>query len=284
MITAIARSKVNLYLHVSGKRADGYHLLESLVVFPELGDSITIRKGKDLSLEVTGPFADSIGSTEENLVLKAAHLLKTESGTDAGAHITLEKNLPVAAGVGGGSADAAATLKILNQLWNIDFSDDGLSRIGLTLGADIPACLYGKPAIMSGIGERISGLQKFPKFHILLVNSGHSVSTRDVFNRLRITGEVLPAGDFNVATTRDLFAGLTSMRNDLEIPAREVVPVIGEVLSAIRERKGCYLARMSGSGATCFGLFEDSEAAEAASYGLRARRPGWWVQAAAVGP
>lgn len=283
MITAIARSKVNLYLHVTGKRADGYHLLESLVVFPDLGDSITIQKGKELSLEVAGPYANSIGNTEENLVLKAAKLLKSESRTDEGAHIILEKNLPAAAGIGGGSADAAAALRNLNQLWNIGYSDDQLSRIGLVLGADVPACLYGKPAIMAGIGERISGIREFPEFCILLVNSGHSVSTQEVFNRLKLARDVPPSVEFTGATTRDLFAGLTSMRNDLEVPALEFVPVIGDVLSAIRKQKECYLARMSGSGGTCFGLFEDNEAAEKAAHALRARHPDWWVQAVAVG-
>lgn len=283
MITAIARSKVNLYLHVTGKRADGYHLLESLVVFPEFGDRITIQKGKELTLEVRGPFAHLIGDTEENLVLKAAHLLKTECRTDEGAHITLEKNLPVAAGIGGGSADAAAALKILNQLWGIDLSDDKLSRIGLVLGADVPACLFGKPAIMAGIGERISGIQEFPKFFMLLVNSGNSISTRNVFNRLKIEREVSPSVDFTGMTTQNLFAGLTSMRNDLEVPALEIAPVIEDVLSAIRKQKDCYLARMSGSGATCFGLFEGNEAAEEAANALQACHPDWWVQAMAVG-
>ncbi|MDF2365808.1 4-(cytidine 5'-diphospho)-2-C-methyl-D-erythritol kinase [Sneathiella sp.] len=284
MITTAARSKVNLFLHVTGKRDDGYHLLESLVVFPDWGDRITVKRSKDLTLEVTGHFAHSIGSTEENLVLKAAHLLKSESGADAGAHMILEKNLPVAAGIGGGSADAAATLKILNTLWNIDFSDERLSQLGLTLGADVPVCLYGRPAIMSGIGGQVSGLQKFPKFYILLVNSRISVATRDVFSRLKTQKEIFSPVDLNELTARQLFTDLTSMRNDLEAPALEIAPVIGSILSMIRKQKHCQLARMSGSGATCFGLFEEEEAAMAAARDIQAHRPEWWVKAAAVGP
>lgn len=284
MITTIARSKVNLFLHVTGKRNDGYHLLESLVVFPEWGDKITVKKSKSLTLEVTGPFSKMIGSTEENLALKAAHLLKHEAGSNDGAHIILEKNLPVAAGIGGGSADAAAVLKSLNMLWNIGFSNDHLGQIGLTLGADIPVCLYGKPAMMSGIGEQISGLQEFPKFHILLVNPGISVSTRDVFSQLKISEKIVSLYDFNGRTARELFIKLAAMRNDLEAPALEVAPVIDAVLSTIKLQKGCHLARMSGSGATCFGLFEEEEAAQMAARDIQASHPDWWVQVAAESP
>ncbi len=283
MLTSVARSKVNLFLHVTGKRADGYHLLESLVVFPDCGDRITVKKGKELTLEVIGRFSHLVGSTEENLAMKAAYLLRSESGTEEGAHIILEKNLPVAAGIGGGSADAAATLKSLNILWNIGFSEVQLRQIGLALGADVPVCLYGKPAIMSGVGERISGLRKFPKFYILLVNSGISVATKNVFGRLEIAEKVSFPVDLNELTALELFTSLASMRNDLETPALEVAPVIGSVLSMIREQKHCQLARMSGSGATCFGLFEEAEAAQIAARDIQAHHPDWWVQAAAVG-
>ncbi|MCC3303381.1 4-(cytidine 5'-diphospho)-2-C-methyl-D-erythritol kinase [Sneathiella sp. HT1-7] len=284
MITAFARSKVNLFLHVTGKRNDGYHLLESLVVFPEWGDRITVKKGKSITLEVTGPFSQLIGSTEENLAFKAAHLLKREGGSNEGARIVLEKNLPVAAGIGGGSADAAAVLKSLNVLWNIGFSNNRLGQIGLALGADVPVCLYGKPAMMSGIGEQISGLREFPKFNILLVNPGISASTGDVFSQLTISEKITSSDDFSGRTARELFIGLAAMRNDLEAPALEVAPVIDAVLSSIKEQKGCHLARMSGSGATCFGLFEEEEAAEMAARDILERHPDWWVQAAAVDP
>jgi 4-diphosphocytidyl-2-C-methyl-D-erythritol kinase len=284
VITAFARSKVNLFLHVTGKRNDGYHLLESLVVFPEWGDRITVKKGKSITLEVTGPFSQLIGSTEENLAFKAAHLLKREGGSNEGARIVLEKNLPVAAGIGGGSADAAAVLKSLNVLWNIGFSNNRLGQIGLALGADVPVCLYGKPAMMSGIGEQISGLREFPKFNILLVNPGISASTGDVFSQLTISEKITSSDDFSGRTARELFIGLAAMRNDLEAPALEVAPVIDAVLSSIKEQKGCHLARMSGSGATCFGLFEEEEAAEMAARDILERHPDWWVQAAAVGP
>ena len=284
MITVIARSKVNLFLHVTGKRGDGYHLLESLVVFPKGGDRITVMESDDLTLELTGPNSKTIGNTEENLVLKAARLLREESKTSKGAQITLEKNLPVAAGIGGGSADAAVTLKALNHLWNIGFSDEKLRELGLTLGADIPACLYGKPAIMSGIGEQIAGLSDFPEFSIILVNPGILVETKEVFSQLKIAKNAPRSGDLNGLTARELFIRLSSLRNDLEIPALEIAPEIGGVLSAIREKKGCHLARMSGSGATCFGLFEDEKAAQAAAQAIRTYHPDWWVQATVVGP
>ncbi|MZR29193.1 4-(cytidine 5'-diphospho)-2-C-methyl-D-erythritol kinase [Sneathiella litorea] len=283
MITAIARAKINLFLHVTGKQPDGYHLLESLVVFPDGGDEITVSKSKDLSLEVIGPFSHAIGSTDENLILKAAQLLKSESGTDQGAHITLVKNLPVAAGIGGGSSDAAITLKTLNGLWGIDFSDDKLSQLGLTLGADVPACLYGKPAIMSGIGEQLAKIDHFPEFDILLVNSGLMVSTRDVFSRLEISRQ--PSSDFcfEDMTRNELFSALATMRNDLEEPACQIAPVVKSTLSAIRGQKECRLARMSGSGATCFGLFETERAAQMAKNAIQSHHPDWWVQTMAVG-
>lgn len=284
MITANARAKVNLFLQVTGKRTDGYHLLESLVVFADRGDRITVQEAEDLTLKVSGPFSTAIDSTEENLVIKAAQKLKSESGIDKGARISLEKNLPVAAGIGGGSADAAATLKSLNTLWNIGFSEDRLSQIGLSLGADIPACLYGRPAIMSGIGEHISGIVDFPEFYILLVNEGSSLATKDVFKRLKSTKKTPPSVDFNGLTVRELFTALRSMPNDLAAPALQIVPAIGTVLAMIREQKGCDLARMSGSGATCFGLFAEGDAARKAAKAIQAKHPGWWVQSMAVGP
>jgi 4-diphosphocytidyl-2-C-methyl-D-erythritol kinase len=284
VITANARAKVNLFLQVTGKRTDGYHLLESLVVFADRGDRITVQEAEDLTLKVSGPFSTAIDSTEENLVIKAAQKLKSESGIDKGARISLEKNLPVAAGIGGGSADAAATLKSLNTLWNIGFSEDRLSQIGLSLGADIPACLYGRPAIMSGIGEHISGIVDFPEFYILLVNEGSSLATKDVFKRLKSTKKTPPSVDFNGLTVRELFTALRSMPNDLAAPALQIVPAIGTVLAMIREQKGCDLARMSGSGATCFGLFAEGDAARKAAKAIQAKHPGWWVQSMAVGP
>ena len=271
-----APAKINLALHVTGQREDGYHLLDSLVVFAGIGDRISVAPSDRLSLTVTGPEGGGLEAGTDNLVLRAARSF----GTGRGAAITLDKRLPVASGIGGGSADAAATLKALASHWGLTVP--GADTV-LSLGADVPVCLAGHPARMSGIGEVIGRVPDLPDgIALLLVNPRVAVSTPEVFRALpEKNNPPLSSLPDRFDTAQALAAWLSAQRNDLEAPARALEPVIGEVLAAIGGT-GSMIARMSGSGATCFGLFADTRSAEAAAMCLRASRPGWWVQAAPV--
>ncbi len=270
-----APAKVNLFLHVVGRRADGYHLLDSLAVFPCVGDTLRAARDAAFSLALEGDFGGALQAEPDNLVLRAARGLAALTGTQAGARLTLVKTLPVASGIGGGSADAAATLRLLARLWGVVADEAALHALALRLGADVPVCLTSRPARMGGVGEALSPAPDLPPFGMVLVNPGVAVATPSVF-RARAGGfsdpAALPAGWPDAAAmARDLAA----LGNDLEIPAVALCPVIGEVLAALRATPGCLLARMSGSGATCFGVFADAtEAGEAAG---RVRRPGWWA-------
>jgi 4-diphosphocytidyl-2-C-methyl-D-erythritol kinase len=264
-----APAKVNLYLHVTGRRADGYHLLDSLAVFPAVGDVVTAAAGDAVSLAVAGPFGAVLADDPDNLVLRAARALRRGAG--AGAALRLEKNLPVASGIGGGSADAAAALRVLAEFWGVDVA---LPEIAARLGADVPVCLGRRAAVMGGVGEVLGAAPGLPAFGLVLVNPGVAVATPAVF-RAR-TGAfsapaALPAGWDDAAA---MAADLARLRNDLEAPAMAVAPVIGEVLAALRAVPWVLLARMSGSGATCFGICQTAAAAEAAAAALA--RPGWW--------
>ncbi|MCF4165120.1 4-(cytidine 5'-diphospho)-2-C-methyl-D-erythritol kinase [Zavarzinia compransoris] len=277
-----APAKVNLYLHVTGRRADGYHLLESLVVFAEVGDRVTARSAPagTLSLEVTGPAAGALdGAAEDNLVLRAARALRHALGDPGlGAVLTLEKTLPVASGIGGGSADAAATLRALTRLWGRAPSPAALAALAASLGADVPVCLAGRPALMAGIGESLSPLAgSLPAIGIVLANPGVALSTPAVFQGLG--GRFGPADrlEGTPATVTELVAALGRRRNDLEAPAIAACPTIAGVLTALSACPGVLLARMSGSGATCFGLCADAATASAAAETLRVSHPGWWV-------
>ena len=270
-VQRIARAKVNLALHVVGRRADGYHLLDSLVAFADFGDVVTVEPAPSLSLSITGPMAAGLSAGPDNLVLKAAQML----GSPLGAAITLEKRLPIASGIGGGSADAAATMQALGALWGCALPDAGQV---LALGADVPVCLAGQSCRMAGIGDQISPIA-LPPAHLVLVNPGVGLSTAAVFGALlrRDNPPLPPAAPMPDAVA--LAAYLCHCRNDLEAPALSIVPQIGAVLAALQGQKGCLLARMSGSGATCFGLFASASAAEAAATALRAQSGAWWVQA-----
>ncbi|MFM2390098.1 MAG: hypothetical protein RLZZ437_1653 [Pseudomonadota bacterium] len=268
MITEFAPAKINLCLHVTGRRADGYHLLDSLVVFAGVGDSITVQPADHLSLAITGPQAAHLPVTDDNLVLRAARAF----GAGQGAAITLEKHLPVASGIGGGSADAAATLRALARLWG------AAMPAALTLGADVPVCLSGKPARMQGIGDQVSTLpHALPPVWIVLANPMVALPTPAVFAALtsRENPPMAPIPTFADAVA---FAGwLAQMRNDLEPSAMQVAPVIADVKTAIAATDHCLLARMSGSGATCFGLYGSATHAANAARSLRQRAPAWWV-------
>jgi 4-diphosphocytidyl-2-C-methyl-D-erythritol kinase len=275
-----------LYLHVTGRRADGYHGLESLIVFAQLGDTVEVEACDDLILGIDGPFANALPADQENLVWQAALLLAQAAGIRAQARIRLHKLLPVAAGIGGGSADAAAALMALRALWQLPMDDAGLHDLAADLGADVPVCLGARPSIVTGIGHDVLPVPPLPMFALVLVNPLQHLSTTAVFRELQPPftpsqpWSELPAAP--QSTVRDLTQALSRRHNDLEVPARRLAPVVGEVLMALAGLPGCGLARMSGSGATCFGLFDDLAEAEAAARALGAARTDWWVQASAI--
>jgi 4-diphosphocytidyl-2-C-methyl-D-erythritol kinase len=272
-----APAKVNLYLHVTGRRADGYHLLDSLIVFTALSDQLELRLADGMSLSVEGTFADGAGPSDENLVLRAARALADAAGVDKGMAATLTKNIPSAAGLGGGSADAAAALRGLMQLWDIPPDAVDLPSLALKLGADIPVCLARDTSFVGGIGEEIVPAPILPDAGMLLVNPGVALATPSVFAGRR--GGFVPSGRFSgpPATVEALADMLRERGNSLAEAAIRLAPVIEDVLAALEAAPGCRLARMTGSGATCFGLFDGEAAATDAAGALQ--RDGWWIQA-----
>lgn len=274
MIAEPAPAKINLFLHVTGRRADGYHLLDSLAVFTALGDRVTAEPAPDLSLHLVGPFGEALTAEPDNLVLRATRALAQEAGIPARVRLTLHKNLPVASGIGGGSADAAAAFRALCRLWKIAPEQATLHRLALALGADVPVCLASVPARMGGIGGDLSPAPRLPDCGIVLVNPGVAVATPDVF-RARRAGfspmAALPSGWTDAAT---MASDLGRLTNDLAEPAIGLQPVIAEVLTTLEHLPGCLLARMSGSGASCFGLFASSAAAEQATGAITPAT--WW--------
>ncbi len=277
---AFAPAKINLYLHVLGRRADGFHLLDSLVVFAGIGDELACSLAPTFCLEVDGPAAKDLPPADENLVSRAALGLAAAMGRAPGAHVRLTKLLPVASGIGGGSADAAAALRALDRLWGLDLGERKLAELGLALGSDLPVCLRGRPTAVSGIGELPADVPPLPPAWFALINPGVAVPTREVFARRR--GPFSTPAPFHraLAGTHELAALLRERRNDLTAPACEIAPGIGEVLAALEAAPGCLLARMSGSGATCFGLFAAPGPAEEAAATIGRAQPGWWCVAA----
>lgn len=269
----LARAKVNLTLHVTGRRDDGYHELDSLVVFPEIGDMLSVAASEHLSLTIDGPFATGLSTGGDNLVFRAAHALRTAG---QGAALHLHKMLPVASGIGGGSADAAAAARLLSRYWDVPIGDL------LPLGADIPVCLASRPARMSGIGDVLTPVAELPEFWVVLVNDLTPVSTGPVFAAMASTTNP-PMGDMpRFADAADLAGWLRHQRNDLEVAATQLHPGIDDVISAISGIDGCLLARMSGSGGTCFGLFAARDQAEAAQAALQNRHGDWWCVAGPI--
>jgi 4-diphosphocytidyl-2-C-methyl-D-erythritol kinase len=277
-----APAKVNLTLRILGRRADGYHDLESLVVFARLGDTLTLALDAPLGLDVDGPTAAAAGELGDNLVLRAARDLAGRIGGLQLGRFALTKNIPVAAGLGGGSADAAAALRLLARVNAIARDNPDLLAVARATGADVPVCLDPRPRVMRGIGDVLSAPLGLPALPAVLVNPRVPVPTRDVFARLGLApgerrGE---AGEIDAARLGDrdaLVAYLQSQPNDLEPPARALQPVISDVLAALGACEGCLFARMSGSGATCFGLFAGDASAVAAAERLSATHPGWWA-------
>jgi len=279
VVTEHASAKINLFLHVGDKRADGFHPLQSLAVFTAMGDVLSMEPAFGLSLTIEGPFAKGLDGEGDNLVLRAAKSLSEKSALDTqGAKLILTKNLPVASGIGGGSADAAAALRGLNQLWNLDRSEAVLRDLAAGLGSDIPVCVLSASCFMEGRGEVLRAAQSMPRVPMLLVNPGVAVPTKDVFAALGERSGVemaLPRGNFT--DTADLLRFLETTRNDLEEPARRIQPVIGDVLQAIAKLPGALMTRMSGSGATCFGIFADDDCCRRAAENLKIRQPAWWI-------
>jgi 4-diphosphocytidyl-2-C-methyl-D-erythritol kinase len=279
----LARAKVNLFLHVRGRRPDGRHTLESLAVFPETGDLLTAERSPLPALSLRGPFAAALGAGEDNLVARAVAALAAETGEGQGVSITLDKRLPVASGVGGGSADAAAALRLAMRLWGRAPSLEALRRLALELGADVPVCLASAPALMGGVGEALSPAPPFPAFWMVLANPLQPVPTGAVFEALeRRSNPPMDRPPARFADLGSLTAWLARQRNDLEAPARRIAPVVASVLSALRWSEGCRLARMSGSGATCFGVYAGEAEALAAAAAITRAEPGWWVAPARV--
>jgi 4-diphosphocytidyl-2-C-methyl-D-erythritol kinase len=285
-LTEDAPAKINLALHVTGRRADGYHLLDMLVTFARHGDRLFFRKADDDDFSLSGPFSADLSdeaSLGNNLVLKARDLLRTAASAaglmTSPVHIHLEKNLPIASGIGGGSADAAATLRGLQRLWGIGLPTEALGAIALRLGADVPMCLISCPLIARGIGEDVELIRGFPSLALVLGNPLVGVSTPDVFGRLAsrdnpplaIVGQELRNDD-------EWLSLIEGSRNDLELPAQSLCGEI-EQISALMEAEGALLVRMSGSGATCFALYRTIEQARTAATALHSAMPGWYFQA-----
>ena len=285
MIVETAPAKVNLYLHVGPVRRDGLHDLASLFVFTEDGDAIAAAPAPALSLQATGPFAPARSglAPEDNLVWRAAALLRQACGVTQGAAITLKKNLPVAAGIGGGSADAAAALRALVKLWRLDISRDALSALAFRLGADVPACLERAPVNVSGAGETIERGPRLPSLWVCLVNPGVETPTGPIFRAFDRAHPKPAAPELAHLAPADsvaLRAMMERTRNDLAPFAMRHAPVIGRVVAMLARAPGVIAARMSGSGATCFGLF--ASAAAAGRTARRARAKGWWAMASRV--
>ncbi|MET4203326.1 4-(cytidine 5'-diphospho)-2-C-methyl-D-erythritol kinase [Bradyrhizobium sp. LA6.12] len=282
------RAKVNLSLRVVGRRADGYHDLESVVAFADCADQLTLEPGGELKLVTTGPLAAACGDTADNLVVKAARLLAEAVPNLKLGAFALDKVLPVAAGIGGGSADAAAALRLLARLNNLSLDDPRLQKVALATGADVPVCLFSRACDMTGVGEQLLPLA-LPSMPCVMVNPRVPVATKDVFQALGLrNGELLvgatsvldaPAWPEEGESIADWVDVLETVANDLEAPALRIEPVIGEVLEALRDSAGVKLARMSGSGATCFAIYGAANEAHAAAEKIRRDHPGWWVHA-----
>ena len=285
MISEAAPAKINLFLHVGPARADGLHAISSLFVFAEAGDKLCAAPAQDLSLCVTGPFADALSGlpTEDNLVFKAAALLRAEFDIADGAALRLEKNLPVAAGVGGGSADAAAALRALIRLWDIEISQHALAALAFRLGADVPACLRRAPVAVAGAGEVLSPGPALPTLWACLANPGADMPTGPVFGDFDAAHPSPPPPQtpaLRAPTYEALAAFMNASRNDLEPFAVARAPKIATVIKFLQDRPGALAARMSGSGATSFALFSSEAAAQRCAAAAKAR--GWWAMASRI--
>jgi 4-diphosphocytidyl-2-C-methyl-D-erythritol kinase len=275
--TLSASAKVNLALHVTGRRPDGYHLLDSIAVFTDLADAVAIAPAEAFSLKLSGPFAAHAPGDSRDLAWRAAEAFFKAAGLSPRAAVRIEKNIPAGAGLGGGSADAAAVLLGLNRVSGTPLSAEELAAIALTLGADVPMCLVGQALRARSIGEIIDLLESWPALPLLLVWPGQPVSTPACFGALASRDNPGLPAVFRPKTPADAANWLRHCRNDLEPSAIELQPAVGDALAALRSTKGCLLARMSGSGSACFGLYGSLNDAEAAAVAVAADHPGWWL-------
>jgi 4-diphosphocytidyl-2-C-methyl-D-erythritol kinase len=283
IVTGFAPAKVNLYLHVGAARADGLHPIDSVVAFAaDVGDFVSASPASSLTLSLSGRFAPALAGERDNLVLRAARALAAAAGIEARAALSLDKQLPIASGVGGGSSDAAATLRVLNRLWRVGAGEEDLERVAATLGADAPACVRARTARMRGLGEALSA-SALPAFDAVLVNPLTPAATGAVyraFDALELGG---PLGDPGEAPAHDPLPWLARRGNDLDLAARGVAPVIGEVIDLLTRAAPDALVRLSGSGATCFALTPTPDDAAEAARAVAAARPAWWVRTARLG-
>ena len=276
----LAPAKINLFLHVTGRRADGYHLLDSIFLYLDLADRLIVETAPPGTLELVleGPWGKGLErDMEGNLVLKAARALMARVDPPSGVRMTLEKAIPVAAGLGGGSSDAAAALKALVRLWNVDIDAQALLSLALGLGADVPACLAPRPQRIGGIGEELTPLSAAPDWGVVLVNPRVAVPTAGVFAAFREARPEFRARLPERINWQDIDWLRAETSNDLEAPARALAPPIGAVLDSLATSPGCRLARMSGSGATCFGLYDSAATAAAAAQEIRGAHGDWWI-------
>jgi 4-diphosphocytidyl-2-C-methyl-D-erythritol kinase len=276
--TVTAPAKINLALHVTGRRADGYHVLDSVAVFAGLGDRVAVQSSDALQLQVTGPFARHAPADRTDLAWRAAEAFYLRAGAVPAVRIEIEKNIPAGAGLGGGSADAAAVLSALDEFSGAKLPARDLAALGLTLGADVPMCLAGRALRARGIGEVIAAVEGWPPLPLVLIWPGRAVSTAAIFKALPKRDNP-PLTDVPAAAgVADIATWLAGCRNDLEPPALSVAPEIAFALAELRASAGCLIARMSGSGSACFGLYGDVADAERAAASIAAGRPDWWVR------
>lgn len=283
----LAPAKINLFLHVGAPGADGYHPLCSLMVFADLGDRVSVEVGEG-RLTVSGPFAGGLGRESDNLIIQAVRAFVAELGRPMGElAFSLEKHLPVASGLGGGSSDAGAALRLIRDVFAPGFDDVRLERVAASLGADGAACLWGRPVLAQGRGERLSPAPGLPPLDAVLVNPGVAVSTPAVyraFDAAGMFGDIAPpALPEAFETVQEVAAWLSRMSNDLEAAAIGVAPEVGAVLATLRDEPEVLLARVSGSGGTCFALCADDMAAGTLAERLEAMAPGWWVRRCRLG-
>ena len=276
----LARAKVNLYLHVQGRRSDGYHLLDSLVVFPDFGDTVELLTAERSSLTVQGPLAHLVADVpaERNLAWKAAQLLLHEADADDHFEIRITKRIPPQAGLGGASADAAAVLHLINERLALHIAPEELQGLALRLGADVPACIASRPLFFAGIGEVLEPAPSLPELALVLVWPGEGLATPAIFAALREV-HIGPPTPRPALTAQGAIAGLMAQRNDLQPLAEAQLPAIRDMLRALEGEHGCQFARMTGSGSACFGMLDSAGSARAAAAAIAGQHPSWWVQA-----
>jgi len=291
-------AKINLYLHVTGKREDGYHFLDTLIAFTDVYDEVDIKPADKFSLKISGEFSHLVENDENNIVTRAAKLMAKECGNDVNVSINLVKNIPVGAGLGGGSGDAAATLILLNEIFKAGLSQEKLTEIGLKLGADVPIFINRHAAFVAGIGDKITNTVNLPELYAVLVYPHKPLSTKKVFTSLHSSEGVLESNVYNKdisnsqawimkqiqndVTGKDWISFLKQNHNDLENPAIKLLPEIKDLIVELSELEGCAFARMSGSGSTCFAIFESKQQAEISAVLLQKVHSGFWVRAVKI--